>query len=278
MEYRLIAADGKIVWVLDETVAVRDAEYHPIMLQGCLVDVTDRHDAVRSAAAPLRRGRLGGHCVALAPRRPAALVRAHAAVRDLEDAVGDPVEEVAVVRHEDRRPLERLERASRASRPTRCRGGSSARRGAGSSRRSSISSRSCSRVHSPPDSESSGRRTCSYPNRNFISRETASPSEIGAVRRTSSSGVAFGSSGRRSCASRPKRIDGPALRSPSSGSSSPPSSRRSTDLPAPFSPTTPTRSPRSTVRSTPSRICSAAEGDADPVELDDPLAAAQVRT
>jgi PAS domain S-box-containing protein len=50
MEYRLIAADGKIVWVLDETVAVRDAEYHPIMLQGCLVDVTDRHDAVRSAA------------------------------------------------------------------------------------------------------------------------------------------------------------------------------------------------------------------------------------
>jgi PAS domain S-box-containing protein len=50
MEYRLIAADGRIVWVLDETVAVRDAEYHPIMLQGCLVDVTDRHDAVRSAA------------------------------------------------------------------------------------------------------------------------------------------------------------------------------------------------------------------------------------
>ena len=49
MEYRLISADGKIVWVLDETVAVRDAEYQPILLQGCLVDVTDRHDAVRSA-------------------------------------------------------------------------------------------------------------------------------------------------------------------------------------------------------------------------------------
>jgi hypothetical protein len=49
MEYRLIAADGRVVWVLDETVAVRDAEYHPILLQGCLVDVTDRHDAVRSA-------------------------------------------------------------------------------------------------------------------------------------------------------------------------------------------------------------------------------------
>ncbi|MGN6797007.1 MAG: PAS domain S-box protein [Gaiellaceae bacterium] len=49
MEYRLLAADGRIVWVIDETVAVRDAEYHPILLQGCLVDVTDRHDAVRSA-------------------------------------------------------------------------------------------------------------------------------------------------------------------------------------------------------------------------------------
>jgi PAS domain S-box-containing protein len=49
MEYRVIAADGRIVWVLDETVAVRDTEYHPILLQGCLVDVTDRHDAVRSA-------------------------------------------------------------------------------------------------------------------------------------------------------------------------------------------------------------------------------------
>ena len=47
MEYRLIKADGTVVWVLDETVAVRDAEYRPIMLQGCLVDVTDRHDAVR---------------------------------------------------------------------------------------------------------------------------------------------------------------------------------------------------------------------------------------
>ena len=45
IEYRLIAADGRIVWVLDETVAVRDEEYHPIFLQGFLVDVTDRHAA-----------------------------------------------------------------------------------------------------------------------------------------------------------------------------------------------------------------------------------------
>ena len=43
MEYRLLAADGRVVWVLDETVVVRDAEYRPIMLQGFLVDVTERH-------------------------------------------------------------------------------------------------------------------------------------------------------------------------------------------------------------------------------------------
>jgi PAS domain S-box-containing protein len=44
-EYRLIAADGSTVWVLDETVAVRDEEYRPVFLQGFLVDVTDRRAA-----------------------------------------------------------------------------------------------------------------------------------------------------------------------------------------------------------------------------------------
>jgi PAS domain S-box-containing protein len=51
-EYRLIAADGRDVWVLDETVAVRDEEYRPIFLQGFLVDVTDRRasdDALRAS-------------------------------------------------------------------------------------------------------------------------------------------------------------------------------------------------------------------------------------
>jgi PAS domain S-box-containing protein len=51
-EYRLIAADGRTVWVLDETVAVRDEEYRPIFLQGFLVDVTERRaadDALRQS-------------------------------------------------------------------------------------------------------------------------------------------------------------------------------------------------------------------------------------
>jgi PAS domain S-box-containing protein len=54
MEYRLIAADGREVWVHDETVAVRDDEYHPLFLQGFLIDVTDRYadDAAFSVVAP----------------------------------------------------------------------------------------------------------------------------------------------------------------------------------------------------------------------------------
>jgi PAS domain S-box-containing protein len=54
MEYRLISADGRAVWVHDETVAVRDEEYHPLFLQGFLIDVTDRYadDAAFSVAAP----------------------------------------------------------------------------------------------------------------------------------------------------------------------------------------------------------------------------------
>lgn len=41
-EYRLIAADGRVVWVLDETVAVRDEQYRPLVLQGFLIDVTEQ--------------------------------------------------------------------------------------------------------------------------------------------------------------------------------------------------------------------------------------------
>jgi PAS domain S-box-containing protein len=42
LEYRLVAADGRIVWVRDQTVAVRDEEYRPLFLQGYLSDITDR--------------------------------------------------------------------------------------------------------------------------------------------------------------------------------------------------------------------------------------------
>jgi PAS domain S-box-containing protein len=47
LEYRLIAADGRDVWVLDETTVVRDENYRPIVLQGFIIDITDRVAAER---------------------------------------------------------------------------------------------------------------------------------------------------------------------------------------------------------------------------------------
>ena len=44
-EYRLIARDGRVVWVIDdEAVISRDVDGRPIMVQGILVDITDRKD------------------------------------------------------------------------------------------------------------------------------------------------------------------------------------------------------------------------------------------
>ncbi len=59
MEYRLIAADGRTVWVLDETVFVRDQEYRPLLLQGYLVDVTDRHREPETGLQPVQLRSVG---------------------------------------------------------------------------------------------------------------------------------------------------------------------------------------------------------------------------
>src|SRR5439155_26500973 len=41
-EYRLIARDGRIVWVRDESVAVRDADGKPKALNGLIFDITQQ--------------------------------------------------------------------------------------------------------------------------------------------------------------------------------------------------------------------------------------------
>jgi len=51
LEYRLIAADGREVWVLDETTVVRDENYRPIVLQGFIIDITARVDAEAQRAS-----------------------------------------------------------------------------------------------------------------------------------------------------------------------------------------------------------------------------------
>ena len=40
-EYRYIAADGRVVWVLDETILVRDERGTPLWVQGFLLDITE---------------------------------------------------------------------------------------------------------------------------------------------------------------------------------------------------------------------------------------------
>ncbi len=57
-EYRLRAADGGLVWIRDEAVIVCDREGNPSLLQGFLVDVTERkmaEQALRDSKAELSR-------------------------------------------------------------------------------------------------------------------------------------------------------------------------------------------------------------------------------
>jgi PAS domain S-box-containing protein len=49
-EYRYIAADGRVVWVLDETILVRDETGTPLWVQGFLVDITESKVAAESSA------------------------------------------------------------------------------------------------------------------------------------------------------------------------------------------------------------------------------------
>jgi PAS domain S-box-containing protein len=44
-EYRLIAADGRVVWVRDHAVLVRDADGAPLTWQGVMVDITPQKEA-----------------------------------------------------------------------------------------------------------------------------------------------------------------------------------------------------------------------------------------
>jgi PAS domain S-box-containing protein len=52
-EYRVIAADGRVVWVRDQATLLRDADGHPRRWQGVMIDITTE----REAAANLHRAR-----------------------------------------------------------------------------------------------------------------------------------------------------------------------------------------------------------------------------
>jgi len=49
-EYRYVTADGRTVWVLDETILVRDEEGTPLWVQGFILDITERRTAEETRA------------------------------------------------------------------------------------------------------------------------------------------------------------------------------------------------------------------------------------
>jgi PAS domain S-box-containing protein len=57
-EYRLVAADGRVIWVRDEAVVVPDQQGNPLILQGFLLDITEQkaaEQALRESEAELSR-------------------------------------------------------------------------------------------------------------------------------------------------------------------------------------------------------------------------------
>jgi PAS domain S-box-containing protein len=82
-EYRLIAADGRVVWVRDEQWIVRDADGKPLHIQGFMLDMTERkelEEALRAREAELAREKQ--HYESLVSLSPTAIV-----AMDLEERV-----------------------------------------------------------------------------------------------------------------------------------------------------------------------------------------------
>jgi len=48
LEYRMIAADGRVVWLRDQMTVMREGN-HPARLRGVMVDITERNGPSRSA-------------------------------------------------------------------------------------------------------------------------------------------------------------------------------------------------------------------------------------
>jgi PAS domain S-box-containing protein len=59
-EYRTYAADGRVVWLRDESVLVRDPDGRPLYWQGVMMDITERRLAEAALEAALDRERDAG--------------------------------------------------------------------------------------------------------------------------------------------------------------------------------------------------------------------------
>ena len=56
-DYRMIAADGRIVWIHDESVLIHDADGRPLLWQGVMIDITERKEAEEALARAEERYR-----------------------------------------------------------------------------------------------------------------------------------------------------------------------------------------------------------------------------
>jgi PAS domain S-box-containing protein len=102
VEYRVIAANGRVVWVRDDTWVVRDDEGTPTHVQGFMIDITDQ----TAAAAEIRRQKQ--YFESLVEISPAAVVTMDVDERvtgwnpaaerlfgfGVEEAVGQPIDDL----------------------------------------------------------------------------------------------------------------------------------------------------------------------------------------
>jgi two-component system cell cycle sensor histidine kinase/response regulator CckA len=94
IEYRLIAKDGRVVWVRDDSVVIRDEDGHPLFRQGFLLDLTQRKETEQALRDAERRYRSLVEQVPLAIYTNAADGRLLFMSSQIEDICGYPASEL----------------------------------------------------------------------------------------------------------------------------------------------------------------------------------------